>query len=785
MNSSKINFLSKFDELVQSSIKSYSDLPNKLCEILVSEFEFEAVAILKINSNFNLELIGRSSDVKKSFDINSFQKCESCEALKSNEKLNFTLTNNCKIFLTDRVLFEGCSIIPLSNGTDVLLKISKNDNFSKAEIENINLLSKFVKTILDIWILGKGSVESSVSMIISSSAQELRTPANSIVGFTTLLSEESLSPAQNDYVTNLKENAFNLLSVINDLIDICKVESGSLKPNFNSINLNEFISNIVNGINSKNENKLVEIIFDVDKSLANDVNLDSQKVKFILQTLLVNSLKLTERGRISLTVKSKNNKLLEFKIIDTSGGLTSKKISDFFKPFGLQESYSSKTSNITGLSLFLVKKYIDLLGGYISINSNIGKGNVIDFTILADVGQKLDKQIDQIPKPNIDKNKILVIEDDYATSKLLSNYLTKWGYSPLIVNTPKQALNLIENEVYLAIMIDINLPEISGFELMKQLRAHPNVKYTPIIVLSVEAEEQKAFMMGAVEYFQKPINYRYLVETLMSYKLKKDSTILIVDDDIPTLNLIKSTVEQVGFNTIALSDSSKVISYIENTHLDLAIIDLDMPIINGFELIKLIKSKKQFLNLPIIIYTGKESFQEELKKIEGMFTDLLHKSSTKMEDLADVVASLINKADEPKKLEEVKSSSDPVKILLVEDYKHSQIIVTRLLKKNNFETVVVVENGLQAVEAVKQQKFDLILMDMQMPVMNGFEATQKIREMPEYKDTPIIALTAFAMKGDRERCLEAGATDYIPKPIDSQEFIEKVKFYTEKKLQLN
>ncbi|MCA2005620.1 MAG: response regulator, partial [Ignavibacterium sp.] len=113
-------------------------------------------------------------------------------------------------------------------------------------------------------------------------------------------------------------------------------------------------------------------------------------------------------------------------------------------------------------------------------------------------------------------------------------------------------------------------------------------------------------------------------------------------------------------------------------------------------------------------------------------------------------------------------------------YKHSQIIVTRLLKKNNFDSIVVVENGLQALEAVKQQKYDLILMDMQMPVMNGFEATQKIRELDDYRDTPIIALTAFAMKGDREKCLEAGATDYIPKPIDSQEFIDKVKYYTEK-----
>ncbi len=161
-----------------------------------------------------------------------------------------------------------------------------------------------------------------------------------------------------------------------------------------------------------------------------------------------------------------------------------------------------------------------------------------------------------------------------------------------------------------------------------------------------------------------------------------------------------------------------------------------------------------------------------------MFSDLLKKSSTNIEQLSDTINQMINRFDEPPTPEEIASKKDPIKILLVEDYKHSQIIVTRLLKKNNFESIVVVENGAEAVEAVQKQKFNLILMDMQMPVMNGFEATEKIRQMKEYKEIPIIALTAFAMKGDREKCLESGATDYIPKPIDSQEFIEKVKYYT-------
>ncbi|MCS7054382.1 MAG: response regulator [Ignavibacterium sp.] len=784
MNISKINFLLSLDEIIQASVRSSADLPGLICEFLSKELEFEAVAFFKINPNNSLELLGKSANVKKSLELGNSYNCDTCTSLRNNQKLVFSISNNCKIPITEHVLNSGCVVIPLSNGTDILIKISNNENFSLNDIENLNKVSKLLKNILEIWLFGRGGVEISASMIISNIAQELRTPANSIVGFTSLLSEESLSPSQNEYVSNLKENAFALLTLLNDLIDISKVENGTIKPVYNSVNLLEFISDIITAVKNKSDNKAIELIFDVDRSIDNNIKIDSQKVKYILQSLLHNSIKLTDRGRISLTVSSQDNKHLNFKVIDTSGGLSSKKLSDFFKPFGLWESFNSKISNISGLSLYLAKKYVEMLGGYITVTSNIGKGNFIEFSILADVSSRIEKQLEQIPKPTASKNKILVIEDDYASSKLLSNYLTKWGYDPLIVNSSKQAFEMIESEVFLAIMIDVNLPDISGFELMKQLRAHPKVKHTPIIVLTVEAEEQKAFLMGGVEYFQKPINYRYLVETLMSYKLRKDSTILIVDDDVPTLNLIKSTVEQIGFNTIALSDSSKVMSYIENTHLDLAIIDLDMPIINGFELIKLIKTKKQFFNLPIIIYTGKESFQEELKKIEGMFTELLHKSSTKMENLADAVASLINRADEPTKIEELKDKKEGYKILLVEDYKHSQIIVTRLLKKNNFESVVVVENGLQALEAAKQQKFDLILMDMQMPVMNGFEATQKIRELPEYKDTPIIALTAFAMKGDRERCLEAGATDYIPKPIDSQEFIEKVKFYTEKRHQL-
>ena len=330
--------------------------------------------------------------------------------------------------------------------------------------------------------------------------------------------------------------------------------------------------------------------------------------------------------------------------------------------------------------------------------------------------------------------------------------------------------------------MDIVLPDANGLDLLQKIREIKNAKTTPVIVCSVEAEQQKAFLMGAVEYFVKPINYKYLIEVLTNYRLRKDSNILLVDDDIPSLNLLKEAVERNGFKALAHSDSTKVIDSIQNVQLDLAIIDLDMPELGGIDLIEQIKSKDEFKKLPVIIYTGMESYENSVKRIDGLFENLLQKSSTSIEDLQETINQMINRYEEPSTQEEVKEKKDTVKILLVEDYKHSQIIVTRLLKKNDFDTIVVVENGQEALDAVKQQHYDLILMDMQMPVMNGFEATKKIRELKQYKDTPIVALTAFAMKGDREKCLDAGATDYIPKPIDSQEFIQKVKYYTEKKL---
>ncbi len=612
--------------------------------------------------------------------------------------------------------------------------------------------------------------------IVQKVSHDILLNINSILGITTILDEDKSSPAVSRYISTLRKNARHLLSTTNDLINYSNLEKGETGINKNKIDLSKTINNLVNEFRNKFE---IDYVIEIDDNTPKEFIADEQKLKFILHNILLLSSANTARGRIVVNIEKGKKEKLSFKITDSSKGFKPVPAENITRPFQLRSLDHLKPYNLSGLILTLSEKYIELLGGKLTVLDEAGKGSVFEFTISGEEMPSFDSTLSKLPKPT-DKNKVLVIEDDYATSRLLVNYLKKWGYDPKLVNTAEQTFELITRESFLAIILDIELPDYNGLELLKQLREREDTKNTPVIVCSVEVEQQKAYLMGAVEYFVKPINYNFLVEVLTNYKLRQDSNILCVDDDLPTLNLIKRAIETAGLKAIAENISANVMDRIANIDIDLAIVDLDMPHPNGFELIKLIKSNPKFKKLPIIIYTGKENFDEDLQKIDGLFDHLLQKQSVNIEDLGDTINSMIQRYETPPPVEEVieKKEEGVIKILLAEDYKHSQIIVTRLLKKNGFENIVVVENGKEALDMATKEKFTLILMDMQMPIMNGFEATRNIREQPQYADTPIIALTAFAMKGDREKCLDAGATDYIPKPIDSKEFIEKVKHYT-------
>ena len=778
----RFEILDNYNNLLKAALFGKDNFPDEICNFLVTDFEFQSAVLFKYLPSGAFQVLGKSSSARKNYLRGSEFSCSSCKLKTNPNEFSISSDSNCELQISEFVIYESCVSFNISGDERAFLKLAKKTPFSQADTDSIRKLTDYIKYILINWLNTRGGntslSEKPFGELVSEVTNELRNFTNAIIGAASILGEDNLTTSQYEYIHQIKRNSQYLISNLKDLFDFAKLEASSKEDQRKNVNLKTVIDECISAISLKYPSQKCNISFSSDNNIPAVLNLDENKFKFIITTLLLVSSRLTEATEIKIKANALSSDKIQFVISDNGKGISEIFQKNLFEPFALNKIEEFANTGLSGLALSLVKKYVKSMSGDIRITSQIDKSTVFNFSIRADFLKQAETNIiSKLPKITT-QNNILVIEDDYATSKLLSNYLNKWGYSPTIVNNEDQVFTQLEKEKYLAVILDIELPHINGLELLKKIHALPQAKNLPVIVCSVEVESQKAYLLGAVEYFIKPINYNYLVEVLTSYKLRKNSNVLCVDDDLPTLNLVKQAIETAGFIAIAENISANVMNSIRDKQIDLAIVDLDMPHPNGFELIKLIKSEPRFTNLPIIIYTGKENFQEDLKQIDGLFDELLDKKSTRIEDLADTINKMINRYEEPTPVEEViKKPSDELKILFAEDYKHSQIIVTRLLKKNGFENVVVVENGQEALNLAKKDMFDLILMDMQMPVMNGFEATEQIRLLPGYKNTPIIALTAFAMKGDREKCFEAGATDYIPKPIDSKEFIEKVKYY--------
>ncbi len=348
MQSIKIDFLGKYNELIQSAVRSSADFPGKLCDFIIKEFELEAAALFKVTNVSNLELIGKSITTKKSLSGELQVTCTNCKNIvEKNQTCKFISQTNCSFNITDHIINEGCVLLNVTDEQHALLKIAKKSTFSQSEMDNIETISESLKNLLKLWIGSKGNLNNSLSSIIANIAQELRTPTNSIMGFASLLNEENLSPSQTEYVGTLKENAFELLSVINDLIDLSKLESGITKVNLTSVNLKDYINEIISIFSSKIEKSRIEFVLDIDAGIPENIKIDTQKMRYILLNVLTNSVRLTERGKISIIISAPNAKKIVFRISDTSAGLNAKKSTEFFHPFALNELYVSKFGNLT------------------------------------------------------------------------------------------------------------------------------------------------------------------------------------------------------------------------------------------------------------------------------------------------------------------------------------------------------------------------------------------------------------------------------------------------------
>jgi len=784
INNHKLNFFNKLAFLNDLASKGVSTLPNEISLFLMRELEIKSVVLLSELNENNFSVIGRTASAERVFDLGELFKIKNYSTISQEKKFNDTFVTNCEIDFTS--LDNNLQAIAFgykNNSTGIILLSHKILPVEEDQKKYFSI-AEIISQLLTNWKNSGGIVKSSSNLqftdLVFKSSKGFRKISANINGFISNLKKEKISDNALKYLDNINENNQFLFNSFGDMIDLTKFEQENFILNSSKSNIEKLINRV---IDNYKKNDCTEINFNVDNQITKYIEIDENIFTSILQSLITTTCIVSENKQITISSKLSSSNKVYFSISTIAPQICLSNTQNLKEPFVLTDLLDKAFPQISGLSLTLVKKYIELINGSFKITTE--SQDIFKFLISFKTNSKPKDKVNIDSSTNLlaPKNKILIIESDQASSILLQKHLSKWNYKTEFVNSGTKALSLLNKEKYIAIILDIDHENENSLKLLQKIKNTNSTRNIPVIVFSIEPEKEQIFLMGSVDYMVKPINYNNLVEILTSYKLRRDSNVLCVDDDKPTLKLVEQAIKTAGFNVTAESQPELVIDIIENLDLDLAIIDLDMPKLNGVELIKQIKSIQKFAKLPIIIYTGKEDYEDDLANFEGMFDELLNKKSTSFNELEKVISEMITSYEETKTLNEKSIDTNSPNILMAEDYKHSQIIVTRLLKKNGFENITVVENGKEALDICEQEKIDIILMDMQMPVMNGFEATGKIRELDGYEDTPIIALTAFAMKGDREKCLEAGATDYIAKPIDSKEFIEKVKYYAQQKVE--
>ncbi len=375
MQSAKIDFLSKYNDLVNSALTSAKEFPDNLCDFFVNEYEFEAAVLtLKVNDN-EFEILGKSSKARKSYTSNSFLKCNECaQIINDSTETRFEFDTGCEFTASDVLMNEGCLHISISNHERVLLKIARKSKITQNEVDNVIVVGNSLRNLLILWMSKKGGLSNTLGNVVNSIGHELRTPTNSILGFASLLNEENLSPSQGEYVDTLKESAYDLLSILNDLIEIAKLDIGESKTALTVVNVSQFINDILRLIEEKVDKSRIDFIVNIDEGLPESLSLDAQKLRYILLNVINNAVRFTEQGKVTVSAFSTENNRLNFRITDTSSGIPTNKLENVFAPFTLNDLIVQKIGNTTGLSLTLVKRYIDYLNGEIDITSTMGKG---------------------------------------------------------------------------------------------------------------------------------------------------------------------------------------------------------------------------------------------------------------------------------------------------------------------------------------------------------------------------------------------------------------------------
>jgi len=689
------------------------------------------------------------------------------------------------------------------------------------------------------------------SEFLANMSHELRTPLNSLLILAKLLGDNpdgNLTPKQIEFSKTIHQAGSDLLSLINDILDLSKVEAGKMDVNVDDVSIGDELAALDRSFSAIAEEKGLSFELDYAPAALPTIQTDSQRLQQVLRNLLSNAFKFTEAGGVTLQVGladpelqfageilSHADRVVAFSVVDTGIGIPADKIRLIFEAFQQADGTTSRRFGGTGLGLSISREIARLLGGEIRVQSEPGEGST--FTLFlpalyvphtgaatgAELLRELESGIESRARrepesaatngdePALDRSLlvmeevsddresieqgdrvVLIVEDDPDFARTELAIARERGFKGLVALRGDTGLALAREFRPDAIVLDMSLPVLDGWTVLDRLKRHPATRHIPVHIVSGAEEPQPALMAGAVGFIQKPASLEALegvfggIETFIDRDVRR---LLVVDDDEAQRQAIIELVaaDSTDIEVVAVGSSEEAFAALENEALfDCMVLDLKLPKMTGFDLLEKVKNDDRFRGLPVIVYTGKDLTRREETKLKRYAETIVVKDARSPERLLDETSLFLHRVeaklpDEKRKMLEQLHNTDAVfvgkKVLVVDDDVRNVFALTSALEANGME-VVFAENGLEGIATLKANPdVDLVLMDVMMPELDGYQTTQAVRELPQFKQLPIIALTAKAMKGDRERSIASGASDYITKPVDTDQLLSLMRVW--------
>ena len=665
------------------------------------------------------------------------------------------------------------------------------------------------------------------SEFLANMSHELRTPLNSILILGQQLTdnpEGNLTPKQVEFARTIHGAGTDLLNLISDILDLSKIESGTVTVDAEEIFFSNLLDMVARPFRHEAETRQLSFDIHIDPNLGRSIVTDSKRLQQVLKNLLSNAFKFTAQGGVRLNVAAalggwsaghpvlgQASAVVAFEVSDTGIGIPLEKQKIIFEAFQQADASTSRKYGGTGLGLAISRELASLLGGEIHLRSAPDSGSTFTLYLpIKYVGSataprpvaasavptpvvSVERTIEQIPDDRLEIQPgdgiLLIVEDDPHYARILLDLARDKGFKVLLAMRGDDALDLAKQYQPTAVSLDVFLPDMLGWNVLSQLKQNPLTRHIPVQIVTLDEDRQHGLARGAFSFVIKPTTREGISDALSKIKdfsQPRRRRLLVVEDNAAEQMSIRELLGHDDIEIVNAGTGREALEILRQGACDCVVLDLRLPDMSGFEVLECMRSEAALADVPVVVFTGRELSANEDAQLHTMARSIVVKGVESPERLLDETALFLHRvfndlpAEKQRMLERLNSSDEDLigrTVLLVDDDSRNIFALSSVLERRGMH-VLTATTGSEAIALIEQTpELAIVLMDIMMPEMDGYQTIENIRRNPAYRRLPIIALTAKAMKGDREKCLEAGASDYLAKPVNTEQLLSALRMW--------